>query len=288
MGGSLRRALGTALLVGGLGSAIGAVTVEGQLVRGVVLAVSDGQPIGDALLVLSDEQGAVVASAVSGPRGVFELRPAGADSVRLEVSHLGYREWETELFELEAGVALQIEVRLGVEAIPLEPMTVVAERAMTLGSLAGFRQRMADPSLAGYYLEAEAIARRPMATPTGLVTQFPGVSIALASSAAGPDRGVIMTSDCVARTYVDGVRVRQGGGASIDDFLPPDRIAGIEVYPRGVAAPIQYSDPAQPECGVVLFWTKPAEGDGDDGWSTGRIVAGAGLVLAIITLGFLR
>ena len=41
-------------------------------------------------------------------------------TVQLEVSHLGYANWETGNFALASDVVLDVEVKLGTEAIPLD------------------------------------------------------------------------------------------------------------------------------------------------------------------------
>jgi hypothetical protein len=56
------------------------------------------------------------------------------------------------------------------------------------------------------------------------------------------------------------------------------------MYPRGLSAPPQYQDTRNPECGVVLFWTKDRPGGTGRGSSFGRIAVGLGLLGAIITL----
>jgi len=262
---------------------------EAQVVRGVVLGVGDGLPIADANLVLMNEDEVVVASAVSDAQGAFVLRLRAGGRFSLAVSHLGYADWETAPFDLASDVVLDLEVKLGIEAIPLEPITVIAEGTMGLGPLAAFRERMADPSLNGYFLEEDDIARRPMAKPSDLVLAFPGMSVGLASAASGIDRGVILGNGCPSRTFIDGVRVQQGAGASIDDLLPPEQIAGVEIYPRASGTPIQYLDNSYSAasgrgCGLVLFWTKPPQANGDGNMGTGRILVGVGLLLGILTL----
>ncbi len=265
----------------------GAPGADAQIVRGVVVGVGDGEPIADAALVLRFENGGLAATAVSSAAGEFVLEVPRSGTVRLEVSHLGYADWGTAPFELVSGAIMDVEVRLGVEAIPLDPITVVAESRMALGGLAGFQERATNPTIGGYFIHEEEIARRRMAIPSNLVLAAPGMSVGLASSAAGFERNVIMAGGCVARTYVDGIRVQQGAGASVDDLLTPDRIAGVEMYPRSVGAPLQYTEPGGRGCGVVLFWTKPADLDDDRGRSRSRILLGVGLLVGILTVAFI-
>ena len=94
-----------------------------------------------------------------------------------------------------------------------------------------------------------------------------------------------MTGRCLARTFIDGVRVEQSSSASIDDLLSPELIAAVEMYPRGFQAPPQYTDALDPRCGVVLFWTKePRQGE-SSGWSVTKITVGLGVLVGILMLG---
>jgi Carboxypeptidase regulatory-like domain len=262
--------------------------VSAQMVRGIVVEVGSGTPIEDARLILRDPEGAVRAAAVSGSDGRFELVADLSGMVRLEVSHLGYAEWGTASFALASDAVIDVEVKLGIEAIPLDPITVVAQGSTRLGRLAGFEQRMSDPGRAGgYFLTEDDILHRPMATPSRLALGVPGMSVGLAGSSVGLDRSVIMAGGCVARTFIDGVRVRQSGGHSIDDLLSPELIAGVEFYPRPITAPAQYRDGVNP-CGVVLFWTKEPQVRGGGGLSMGRLAIGFGLIVGILTIGIIR
>ena len=64
-------------------------------------------------------------------------------------------------------------------------------------------------------------------------------------------------------------------------------IAGIEMYPRGLTAPVQYQDASNPNCGVVLFWTKGPGIGSSRGWGAKRIAAGLGLLVGLLTIGFI-
>jgi len=264
-----------------------AAPLQAQVVRGTVIGVGDGRPIAGVSLALRDQDGEVQARSLSSEQGRFELRASRGGMVRLEVSHLGYADWETANFALATDALLEVEVKLGIEAIPLEPITVIARGTMGQSRTAQFEQRMNDPGrVGGYFIPEEEIARRPMATASNLVLAAPGMSVRLASSSVGLDRNVIMAGDCVAQMFVDGVRISQANGVSVDDLLDPTRIAGVEMYPRALGAPVQYLDASNPQCGVVLFWTKEPQPTESGGWSSTRIAVGLGLVFAIITLGF--
>lgn len=263
-----------------------ATPIAAQVVHGRVIAVGDRSPIGQARLLLRDAEGITRAAAVSTEAGDFELRSDASGMVRLEVSHLGYANWETANFALASDAAIEVEVKLGIEAIPLEPLIVIARRSLGEGRLFSFEQRARDlEGFGGYYLTEEDIGRRPAATPSGLVVGTPGMSIRPVGSTAGLDRSVIMSGDCVARTFIDGVRYEQTDMTSVDDLLALGIIAGVEVYPRALSAPVQYQGIGNPECGVVLFWTKEPTLNPEGGWSARRIAVGFGFILGIVTFG---
>lgn len=262
--------------------------ITAQTVRGHVIDSGSGSPVSGARLVLRDAAGVVRAGVISREDGAFELVADTSGMMRLEVRHIGYSDWNTASFALASDQLIDVEVRLGVEAIPLEPIVVLARRSTGASPVSQFEARMQDPArVGGYFLPSARIAERPAATPTSLVLGAPGMSVRLASDAGGLDRSVIMSGGCEARTFIDGVRVGQGGGASVDDLLTPERIAGVEMYPRSLGAPPQYVDPHDPACGVVLYWTKDPELAGEGGWYGRRIAVGVGLLASIITVGLI-
>jgi len=277
----------TATLLACLALTALAPRLDAQVVRGAVTEVGDSTPIVDAQLVLRDDNDRVRATAVSGPGGRFELRVDGPATVRLEVSHVAYADWWTASFPLGADDVIEVAVRLGIEAIPLEPITVLAASEAD-GRLAGFRQRSQDPGgFGGYFLTEEDIGRRPLAPTSSLVASTPGITLGRAGG-GGTDRSVILANNCVARIFIDGVSVTQTEGGSIDDLLPADHIAGIEVYPRLMQAPPQYQSARGAACGVVLFWTKEPTASVSAGRSLRTRLIGFGLLGALVTLMLVR
>lgn len=260
-----------------------------QVVRGTVVTVGDRAPISDARLLLRDQDGTTRAAALSSETGFFELRSDASGMVRLEVKHLGYANWETANFALASDALIEVEVKLGIEAIPLEPLTVITRRSAGDPRIYALEQRMTDPTITGgYFLTRADLDQRPAATPSALVIGTPGMSVRPAGSSAGLDRSVIMSGDCVARTFIDGVRFDQTGMTSVDDLITPEALEGVEVYPRPRSAPVQYQDLTNPGCGVVLFWTRPPAIDPDSTWGPRRVAVGFGLLLGIVTMSFLR
>ncbi len=264
-----------------------ACPISAQTVRGIVTEDGSGESIEGVRLILRSPDGLVRATAISSDAGRFELAAESSGTVRLEVTHLGYADWETANFALAPDVVIDVEVRLGIEAIPLEPITVIAQSSARRGRLADFERRMSDPGrVGGYFLTEKEIERRPMATASTLVLATPGMSTR-AIGAGALDRRLILTGQCVANVFIDGVRLRQSAQSSVDDLLSPDLIAGVEMYPRGLTAPLQYQGASSPNCGVVLFWTKGPRIGESRGWGAKRIAAGLGLLIGLLTVGFI-
>ena len=59
---------------------------------------------------------------------------------------------------------------------------------------------------------------------------------------------------CNASIFINGHNMSFMTLEDIDDWVPPDEIAGIEVYPDGTVPP-QFQ-PGLSGCGSVVIWTK--------------------------------
>jgi hypothetical protein len=255
-------------------------TADGQVVSGWVVR-ADGTPIPDAAVLLRGDAGGVLARADSGPNGHFELHPGSAGRMRLEVTHLGYADWETADFDLTDDDDLEVLVSLQFEPVPLEEVMVEARRQRTTRLLADFERRKERQAFGGFFLEEDDIARRPASRPSNLVLAAPGMSVR--GGAGAFDQYVILSGDCPATVYIDGARIDQMT-VSVDEYLDLTRIAGVEVYPRAMSAPPQYQDALRGDCGTVLYWTKELEPSGPGGWSTTKIVLAAASFTGLLFL----
>ncbi len=263
----------------------------GQTVNGRVTDESTGEPVAGARVSLRDMAGGEVSGAITNDLGLFELQGPASGEYGISVHHLAFAEYESTGLDLSEGELLEIEIRLGLEAIPLDPLVVLARRRPGGGRIADFEARRDSPSrTGGYFVSEEDIERRIMTTPSNLVLEAPGAMVAPVGGAFGMDRNVItlpgqMGNRCLARVFVDGLQVRQGGQQTVDDYLDTQNIGGVEVYPRHLTAPVQYQSALPPKCGVVLFWTREGEVS-SRGWGKKRIAIGTGLIAALLWLGF--
>lgn len=280
--GPVRSAVGGGPLIGALLLvAILAQPAAAQTIRGWVLR-ADRTPIVDAAVLLRDEAGVLRARTSTGEGGRFELDAPAGEGLVLQAEHLGFAPWETAPFDLATDADLEVLIQMQFAPIPLEEVTVQARRAQTTRRLADFERRKEIRAFGGYFLDEDDIARRPASRPSNLVLEVPGMSVA---PVAGPfDDWVVMTGDCPATVFIDGVRINQLN-TSVDERLDLQRIAGVEVYPSARSAPVQYMNARGPECGSVLYWTKDLEPDDPRGWTTAKIVLGSLGFAGLIVLG---
>lgn len=269
--------LGPALLVS---SALAPWTASAQTIRGWVLR-ADRTPIADATVLLRAADESVRARTTTDADGRFELRGEGGAGLRLQAEQLGFAPWETAPFERAADEAFDVVIQLQFAPIPLDEVRVEARRALTTRRLADFERRKEIRAFGGFFLEEDDIARRPASRPSNLVLEAPGMTV---RPVGGPfDRWIVMSGDCPATVYVDGVRINQMD-TSVDEFLELDRIAGVEVYSRALSAPPQYQDALRPDCGSVLYWTKDLAPDDPGGWTTAKIVLGSSAIAGLLLL----
>jgi hypothetical protein len=272
-----------------------------QIVTGVVLEEGTRMPIGGAIVELIGIDRARDGVAVTDTSGSFVLRPRRSGSFVINVTHLSYVSRDSMAIKIKPGMAMQVELRMGRNAIPLEPLIV--KTTMT-ARLAGFQERARSSGSSGKFVTRADIERRPgTRRATDLLEELEGVEIVGVSPAGGSNlaptplpgtsnetasrtRMIRMgssTASCEPAIFIDGVPVKQYSDSGIDEFLTPDMIEGVEVYPRSAGAPSELV--TSNHCGVVAFWTRaPSEESGRITWKRVRMVGGflvmmAGLVV---------
>jgi hypothetical protein len=157
----------------------------------------------------------------------------------------------------------------------------VKDSPLKVAGLAGFERRMTERKHgagAGWFITAKDIEASSPLRSTQVVETVPSVVVRRESG----DKFAIygrtgIGQECPATVYLDGViiggitdqaiaRDRRGRaivvkaaeGAPIDMLVEPNEIAGVEVYQRGIFAPIslQPNDPNAMRCAIVAYWTK--------------------------------
>jgi hypothetical protein len=277
--GSLRSFLGVAVAVLAL-LLLAPAVCSGQLIYGRVLVQGDTTAIPGADLVLTDSAGLPVARVQTDDAGSFRLSAPGPGRFQLSASRIGLAPISAEV-SVRAKEAVEVELRMAEEAIPLDPFVVVGRREIREGTLDEFYDRMARMRQrgTGQFLTKEQIENRSsmslpllLQTMPGVWLSFSGQSVELLSSGTS---GEVF---CTPEYFLDG-RPMLGGYREIQVI----DLEGVEVY-RGYSEALHGYFPD--ECGTIFLWRKP---DWGNPFAWNRLLLGGGLValaLALTTLVF--
>lgn len=179
------------------------------------------------------------------------------------------------------GESLELEIRLGTDAVPLEPLIVVT-RTRRSDRLAGFRQRLGRGPT-GNFVIREDIERRSAAPVTELIRPLAGVDVIEVPRRPGSpvlSRLIVMRgirSDevpaagganwCFSAIFPDGIRVEQSPEFPIDDQITTASLVGIEVYSSAASVPVEFHRGGSNTCGTVILWIRAADPNrGRSGW----------------------
>ncbi len=283
----MRAAVGLLLWGGG---GLGAQEVRLQAVDDAT-----GDPIASVDVAFVDADGGTAWRGTTDEAGAVRAELPRPGVFRIRATHPGFQPWESEALGFEEGAVVALELRMGLRAIPLDPLVVVGRRSPEAFHLEEFEARRTNPAgPGGVFLTRADIERRPLASASQIVQGIAGVTVQPVLTAQNPfgelDRGLIVLGGgrggrgCLANVWVDGVQVRQGPAFTVDDLLQSENLAGVEIYRRALQAPAAYQ--TDPDCGVVLFWTRRPDDGGS--WSVTRIAAGAAAVLGLLLFGFTR
>lgn len=109
----------------------------GQVVRGVVLEAAELAPVQGAMVVMLGESAAVHSSIITNEAGRFTLRARTAGSYALRVQRIGFRDTDTDAFELRDGETVERDIRVAHETIALAPITAEAQSRCVVRPTAG-------------------------------------------------------------------------------------------------------------------------------------------------------
>ncbi len=217
-------------------------------VLGHVYSVETGKAIEAAEISLPE----LGISTLSNKQGHFVLKdvPAGASLAR--ITHLGHGtiEW---ILNLEADRAHQLEVRMYVDAILMEPIRVEVKSGRWMDNIEGLRHRMRKGF--GKYLTRREIERKPAgSTVTRLLRGMAGIRVNETEfgSTLSFRGGDAIGGFCLPALYVDGLPWQVSDLSGLDVFHGED-LEAIEVYKSGITAPVQYRAST---CGTLLIWTR--------------------------------
>lgn len=275
-------------VVMGLGAmaALSPRAAAGQRIAGLVLEDSARSPIAGVQISLVDEDGVRRSAVLTDSTGGFVLSMR-AGTYRLDAERLGYQAYTSDLIEIGAGETMGVEIRLGIGAVPLEPLRVTARSSLPHARAAEFYRRRGDPAhSAGYFVDREDLDRNAVSRTTTVLSRVPAITlIPVARVPTDTERyliylrgGTNVGGTCAPALYLDGVRIQQNASVTIDEFVDPSQLEGVEVYSRASVAPAEFG--GGNDCGVVAFWSRVPEQGGDGGWK--RLAIGFGSLGALL------
>jgi hypothetical protein len=270
--------------------------LNAQIVTGSIVEDSARAPIKGAIIEIIGIDRARDGAAVTDSAGAFVIRPRRAGSFVVHVYHPSYISRDSMALQIRPGQLVQLEIRMGRVAIPMEPLVVKTTQG---GRLAGFLERARQGGPGIFLTRAQLAERKGGRYTTDLLRGLAGVQVLALAPAGGSDlaptpppgtsnetmpRTQVIAMDegatfCEPAIFVDGMRVKQYGDSGVDDLLRPDMIEGVEIYPRSAGAPAEFLTSNQ--CGVVVFWTRAL--DDASGKLTWRRVRLAGLFVLAMT-----
>jgi hypothetical protein len=262
--------------------ALGAPSAAGhaQLIRGRVVDATTLRPIGEVDVILSDSSGGQRRRVLADSVGQFRLLLPGPGSYGLRAEHLGYQTTVISGLRAASAEEIELELRMGIEAIPIEPLFVIARRRERLGRLSEYydRRDFNQKLGLGRFVTREDIERRMAMETADLLRTVPGVRV------LGQSRAVVIGRQggaCTPAVFVDGMQMNRGTRANVNEYVTPEMIEGIEIYRGAAESPAQYQD--RGGCGTILIWTRRGDPSGRP-WSWWRAAIGGGVLLVMILL----
>jgi hypothetical protein len=236
-------------------------SVEAQVVTvlsGRTLDFVSDAPIATVEVELLDGRQRRVASTITDSAGRFRFERHQSGSWYLRARSIGYQTVLTPPVDIAVRDTVDVVIRLGVDAVPLAPLEVVARAAPTHRhpGLAAFYRRV-ERDLGGRFVLREEIEERNQRLVTDLLTT---TGVHVLGNPSGGDVGLYMKRlGCAPMVYLDGAPVTRGRNPkaayeAVNLLLPFD-VEGIEVYAGPATIPPEFGG-SSGACGVIAIWTR--------------------------------
>lgn len=238
------------------------VRIGDGLLTGTIVTASGGHLVAGALVRLGDNP-----PTRADQRGAFVLAEAPTGTRMLDVRAVGYSPARIAV-DVVTG-ATPVTVALATSKAVLDTVKVIVARAADRHA-SGFEDRRR--SGAGMFLTAQQIARRGAFSTSELFRMLRGMRVgydydtletdanpnALAEMNQLSDRRILMRGIsgnwCEPALWFDGNLIPELSVDALDGWVPPERLAAIEIYSEATVPP-QFQR-TRSGCGAVLFWTK--------------------------------
>lgn len=264
-------------LVAALAASLAAGTLHAQSIQGIIVDETEKRPLAAVQVVLYDLEGTQHAEAISDEEGRFSLALPDPGEWIVSAELIGYGTLRSDPLDVELGEEVNVEIRMAVEAVALEPLVVTGRVSHISGDIRQFYERMERGRHSGFgtFVSRQEIEQRGTFRATDL---FRGTaSVRIVPGRPGRGAGLRMAGGCVPAIFIDGSHINRFSYLdSLDDYVSVHSIEGIEIY-RGAGAQVErYHDPRG--CGLILVWTRRGVPDPDgEPFSWKKLAIGVGL-----------
>lgn len=210
-----------------------------SVLRGLVRR-PDGKPLPNARVTLFGSG----RTATTNGEGAFTLDSLPAGTFSVEARAIGFPPKYASV-DLSRSHPATVAIRMDERATQLAAVTVIGKRSLRTEQMEDFLRR--SRSGMGHYVTAAQLENRFAVTDALRMT--PGLRVV----PAGFGDAVYGRGGCTPAVYLDGMQLPGDGNQTIDQYVQPADVLGIEIYTGLGAAPPQYQSNG---CGVILVWTK--------------------------------
>lgn len=237
-------------------------TAEAQTIRGKVRDEVTESPVTGAQVTLLTLHGTRLDRVLTDSAGEFEIEPDVAGAYRLRLEAPGYRTSDSSRVEVAYGELVEVAIRMAVDAVPLQPLTVTARSKPPNKYLEanGFYDR--KKAGIGVYLTREEIMRRSPEVFSDLMRTIAGMTVRSVGPAGRQGASMTIRSNgrCQPVLFLDGTHtliggVQRGRDTPLDDVLIPRDIEGLELYRGSASVPSEFNENIS-DCGVLVVWTR--------------------------------
>ena len=216
----------------------------------------DGALLAGAEIVVAGAPGVLSAA-----DGHYVLSGVRLGEHAVEARLIGYHTAATTL-NFQTGVTLQWNVTLEVNPVPVDPVDVSANRALT-PALAAFYSRR-DRGTGTYFTrrEIEAMNARDL---TDVLRRVPGARVVPIPGPFGTTNTLQLSRSqdtgmgraCPILYYVNGIPFPVRADIGIDAYVRAQDVEAVEVYSGSSRIPAEFTSSGQTSrCGVVALWTR--------------------------------
>jgi hypothetical protein len=255
-----------------------------QVVHGTVMHAGTRFPIQDVAITLRTREGRVLVTTVTDTAGSFRVHSPRTGSYEIVGERIGFTTVKAPL-TVNISEQVEIELRMDVTAVALEPLMVKAREHYNLGMLAGYYERMQRNERLGVgtFLTRDQIRERQAIDTADLLRVTPRIVVNNDRSGLGPF--ITLRSglgECHPRVFLNGTLANRNDRAYVDGIIQPEDLEGVEIYQGYTELPGIYHDVSG--CGVILLWTNRGDGPGARPFNWKRVVGALGLAALVVLI----